>query len=58
MHRRKTAPDCERDESATESSAVDRSSCERRFRPLIYVTGLVPALIIASAILSLVRGAG
>jgi hypothetical protein len=58
MRGRRTAPDFERDESTAGSPDVDRSSCERKLRPLTFVMGLVPALIVASAILSLVRGAG
>jgi hypothetical protein len=58
MHYRRTAPDCERDESSEEFPSVDRYSCERKLGPLTFVAGLIPALIIASAILSLVRAAG
>jgi hypothetical protein len=57
MHYLRSATDCERDES-TESPPVDRYCCERKFGPLTFVAGLIPALIIASAILSLVRAAG
>ena len=58
MHYRRTAIDCERDESTDECPSVDRYCCERKFGPLTFVAGLIPALIIASAILSLVRAAG
>jgi hypothetical protein len=58
MHYRRTAPDCERDECTEEFPPVDRYYCERKLRPLTFLAGLIPALIIGSAILSLVRAAG
>ena len=57
-HRTRTAPDCEAREGASDSLTIERASCERRLSPLTIVAGLVPALIIASAILSLVRATG
>jgi hypothetical protein len=57
-HRTRTAPDCELVEGAPDSNSIERGSCERRLSPLALVAGIVPALIIASAILSLVRATG
>jgi hypothetical protein len=57
-HRTRTAPDCEVGEGAPDSNSIERGSCERRLSPLALIAGIVPALIIASAILSLVRATG
>ena len=40
MHYRRTAIDCERDESTDECPSVDRYCCERKFGPLTFVAGL------------------
>jgi hypothetical protein len=56
--RTRTAPNCEVVEGAPDFLLLDRASCEHRFYPLAFLAGLVPALIIASAILSLATATG
>jgi hypothetical protein len=57
-HRTRTAPDCEVVEGAPDFLLLDRASCEHRLYPLAFLAGLIPALIIASAILSLMKAGG
>jgi hypothetical protein len=57
-HRTRTAPDCEVVEGAPDFLVFDRASCEHRLYPLAFLAGLLPTLIIASAILSLATATG
>jgi hypothetical protein len=57
-HQTQTALDCEVVEGAPDFLVVDRASCEHRHYPLAFLAGLIPALIIASAILSLMKAGG